>query len=76
MKARLERLVPMSPKLREIISNKFEEVEMTLQVSLGENLANCLMMKTSDPLYIKLKVSVYYVLVAFFLALNNLLCRL
>ena len=66
MQARLESLVPMSPKLREIISDKFEEVEMTLQVSLGENLANCLMMKTSDPLYIKLKVSVYYVLVGFF----------
>ena len=67
MKARLECLVLMSPKLREIISNKFEEVEMTLQVSWGENLTNGLMMNTSDPLHIKLKVCIYYVFVAFIL---------
>ena len=35
MKARLKSLVPMSPKLRDIIFNKFAELELTLQVSLG-----------------------------------------
>ena len=35
MKARLQSLVPISPKLRDLNFNKFAELELTLQVSLG-----------------------------------------